>query len=221
MYTILVVEDDINTNEGICEYLNNTCYKAIAAFDGDEALTLFVQEQVDLVILDIMLPKVSGMAVLTRMKAKKDVPVIMLTAISDEYMQIASFDNLVDDYITKPFSIVLLEKRIASVLRRRERKSYTEVWTNGDVSVDFDAYTATDHNGRIHVTPKEIDLLKLLINNKGIVLTRNQILDVMWDETCYIEDRLVDTYIKNLRKKLRLENIVTIRGVGYKFEVIS
>ena len=145
----------------------------------------------------------------------------MLTAIEDEYTQSQSFDELADDYVTKPFSMVLLGKRITALLRRCGQMQSIDTITFGDVTVNFSGYTAHDKNGRIDITPKEIELLKLLIEHKGLVLTRSQILDELWGYDYPIIDRTIDTYIKNLRKKLRLNCIVTVKGIGYKYEVVE
>ena len=219
MAALLIVEDDKQTNEAICEYLKSAGYKIIPAYDGAEALQLWEQENIDLVVLDIMLPKVTGLAVLHEIRKKSAVPVLMLTAIEDEYTQITSFDEHADDYMTKPFSMVLLGRRVTALLRRSGKSILSDIVTFGDVTVDFSGYTAQDANGKIDVTPKEIDLLRLLIEHKGLVLTRSQILDDLWGIDTPIIDRTIDTYIKNLRKKLRLDCIVTVKGIGYKYEV--
>ena len=219
MATILIVEDDHKTNEAICEYLKPTGHTVIPAYDGGEALQLFAQNSVDLVVLDIMLPHVSGLSVLHEIRQTSTTPVLMLTAIGDEYTQVMSFDEQADDYMTKPFSMVLLGKRITALLRRSGQTAPVQKMTFGDVTVDFSGYTASDGNGKIDIMPKEIDLLRLLVEHKGLVLTRSQILDELWGADYPIIDRTVDTYIKNLRKKLRLDCIVTVKGIGYKFEV--
>ena len=219
MAALLIVEDDKQTNEAICEYLQSAGHKIIPAYDGTEALLLFHQEDIDLVVLDIMLPKVTGLAVLHEIRKKSAVPVLMLTAIEDEYTQITSFDEQADDYMTKPFSMVLLGRRVTALLRRNGKSILSDIVTFGDVTVDFSGYTAQDSNGKIDVTPKEIDLLRLLMEHKGLVLTRSQILDDLWGIDTPIIDRTIDTYIKNLRKKLRLDCIVTVKGIGYKYEV--
>ncbi|GIO42199.1 response regulator transcription factor [Paenibacillus apis] len=218
MSTILVVEDDRETNEAIAEYLKVAGHRVISAYDGEEALRRFRDHSIHLIILDIMLPKISGLSVLLQVRETSAVPVLMLSAISDEYTQIISFDIQADDYITKPFSMVLLDKRVTALLRRGDKPQNVNFMTFGDVKVDFSGYTASDAGGRIDITPKEIELLKLLVEHQGLVLTRTQILDDLWGEECTINDRTIDTYIKNLRKKLRLESIVTVKGVGYKFE---
>lgn len=173
---------------------------------------------VDLVVLDIMLPKMDGMTVLKELRKSRTVPTLMLTAIEDEHTQVASFDAEADDYITKPFSMVLLGKRITALLRRSGKSPELSQIQFGDITVNFSGYTAWNQEGQIDLTPKEIELLKLLVEHKGLVLTRSQILDELWGYDTPVIDRTVDTYIKNLRKKLNLDRIVTVKGVGYKYE---
>lgn len=219
MATILIVEDDRPTNEAICEYLTSAGHTTLPAYDGANALQLFAQKAVDLVVLDIMLPGVTGLGVLHELRKTSSIPVLMLTALGDEYTQVTSFDGQADDYMTKPFSMVLLGRRIAALLRRCGKGIVSDTMTFGAVTVDFAGYTAGDHSGKIDITPKEIDLLRLLVENKGLVLTRAQMLDALWGFDAPILDRTIDTYIKNLRKKLRLDCIVTVKGIGYKYEV--
>lgn len=219
MAKLLIVEDDEQTNESICEYLKAAGHNTISAHDGVEALDTFNQNNFDLVVLDIMLPKMTGLAVLHEIRSKSSIPVLMLTAIEDEYTQVTSFDEQADDYITKPFSMVLLGRHITALLRRSGKGVMLDTMTFGNVIVDFSGYTARDTTGRIDITPKEIDLLRLLVEHKGLVLTRSQILDNLWGMDYPIIDRTIDTYIKNLRKKLRLNCIVTVKGIGYKYEV--
>lgn len=218
MATILIVEDERQTNEAIGEYLRVTGHRTVSAYDGAAALALFAQETVDLVVLDIMLPKVTGLGVLREIRKKSSVPILMLTAIDDEYTQVASFDEQADDYMTKPFSMVLLGRRVTALLRRSGQELGMDMVTFGDVTVDFSGYSAYDSGGKIDITPKEIDLLRLLVEHRGLVLTRAQILDELWGIDAAVIDRTVDTYIKNLRKKLRLDCIVTVKGIGYKYE---
>jgi DNA-binding response OmpR family regulator len=218
MATLLIVEDDKQTNEAICEYLKSAGHKIVPAYDGAEAVQIFNQDKIDLVVLDIMLPKMTGLAVLHEIRQKSSVSILMLTAIADEYTQVTSFDEKADDYITKPFSMVLLGRRVTALLRRSGQGVMFDTMTFGDVTVNFSGYTANDLTGKIDITPKEIDLLKLLVEHKGLVLTRNQILDDLWGDDYPIIDRTIDTYIKNLRKKLRLDCIVTVKGIGYKYE---
>ena len=218
MATLLVIEDDINTNEAICEYMKSAGHTTLSALDGEEGLLLAKEPSVDLVVLDIMLPKIDGMTVLRELRKCSAVPVLMLTAIEDEHTQATSFDAEADDYITKPFSMVLLGKRITALLRRSGKNPEILRVQFGDIIVDFGGYAAWNQAGRIDLTPKEIELLKLLLEHKGFVLTRSQILDELWGYDAPIIDRTVDTYIKNLRKKLNLDRIITVKGVGYKYE---
>lgn len=219
MATLLIVEDDKKTNEAICEYLKSTGHETLSAYDGVEAIQIFREKKVDLAVLDIMLPKMTGLAVLHEIRQTNPLPVIMLTAIEDEYTQIHSFDEQADDYIIKPFSMVLLGKRITALLRRSGQSIIPDTMVFGDVIVDFSGYTARDSDGKIELTPKEIDLLRLFVEHKGLVLTRNQILDELWGDNNLIIDRTIDTYVKNLRKKCRLNCLVTVKGIGYKYEV--
>lgn len=219
MATILIIEDDRETNEAICEYLKSAGHITFSVCDGADALTVFAQRNIDLVVLDIMLPTITGLGVLHEIRKKSSVPVLMLTAIKDEYTQVTSFDEQADDYVTKPFSMVLLGKRITALLRRNGKADISNTINFGDVTVDFSGYTAKDTNGKIDLTPKEIDLLRLLVEHKGLVLTRSQILDDLWGNDAPIIDRTVDVYIRNLRKKLRLNCIITVKGIGYKYEV--
>jgi DNA-binding response OmpR family regulator len=219
MATLLIVEDDIDTNEAVCEYLQEAGHSTISAFDGDEAITLFSENKIDLVVLDIMLPTITGLAVLNSIRKTSQVPVLMLTAMEDEQTQVASFDGQADDYMTKPFSMVILGKRITALLRRSNPAEKVDAWTYGDLTVNFSGYSAHDASGELDVTAKELDLLKLLVEHQGLVLSRTQILDGVWGDNSYVLDRLVDTYIKNLRKKLHLDCIKTVKGIGYKLEV--
>lgn len=218
MATLLVIEDDINTNEAICEYMKSAGHTILSAVDGEEGLLLAKEPSIDLVVLDIMLPKIDGMTVLRELRKCSTVPILMLTAIEDEHTQATSFDAEADDYITKPFSMVLLGKRITALLRRSGKNPEILRVQFGDITVDFGGYAAWNQAGRIDLTPKEIELLKLLLEHKGLVLTRSQILDELWGYDAPIIDRTVDTYIKNLRKKLNLNRIITVKGVGYKYE---
>ena len=219
MAKILIVEDNADTNEALSEYLQEAGHEIISAYDGTEALELFSNNTVDLIVLDIMLPTMSGLAVLNAVRKTSQIPVIMLTALEDEYTQVSSFDCLADDYMTKPFSMVVLGKRITALLRRAGIKDEPDIWEYGDLIIDFSGYSACNQNGKVDVTPKELDLLKLLVEHKGLVLSRSQILNAVWGDNSFVIDRIVDSYIRNLRKKLKLDCIVTVKGIGYKLEV--
>ena len=215
---ILIVEDEKEIREGVSEYLAEVGYSVISAEDGMQAIELFKNNKIDLVILDIMLPKANGFVVLNKIRQESNVPVIMLTAMSDDYTQIMSFDEEADDYITKPFSIMVLHKRIEALLRRGVKVSENKKWCYGDIEIDFEGYSARKNGENIDLKPKEIKLIELLLKYEGKVLTRAQILDNLWNIEESPNDRVIDVYIKNIRKKLLLDCIVTVKGIGYKFE---
>ncbi|WP_343009747.1 response regulator transcription factor [Clostridium celatum] len=215
---ILIVEDEKEIREGVSEYLAEVGYSVISAEDGMQAIELFKNNKIDLVILDIMLPKANGFVVLNKIRQESNVPVIMLTAMSDDYTQIMSFDEEADDYITKPFSIIVLHKRIEALIRRGVKVSENKKWCYGDIEIDFEGYSARKNGENIDLKPKEIKLIELLLKYEGKVLTRAQILDNLWRIEEAPNDRVIDVYIKNIRKKLLLDCIVTVKGIGYKFE---
>lgn len=215
---ILIVEDEIDIREGISEYLSEVGYDVMVAEDGQEGIDLFKSNEFDLVLLDIMLPKINGFGVLSQIREISDVPVMMLTAMTDDYSQIMSFNEKADDYITKPFSVVVLHKRIEALQRRIQGRQQNNKWIYKDVEVDFLGFCAKKDNNPVDLKPKDIKLLELLIKHKNQVLTRNQMLDSLWEIDEAPADRVIDVYIKNLRKKLDLDCITTVKGIGYKFE---
>ena len=194
MAKILIVEDNQGTNKAICEYMKEAGHTLFSAFTGSEALKIFREKELDIIVLDIMLPEMSGIVVLHEIRKISNIPVIMLTALDDEYTQSNSFDEMADDYITKPFSMLILGKRITALLRRSQNKPAVNTVKLGDITVDFSGYTASDENGKIDITPKELEILKVLIDNKGLVLSRNQILDEVWGYDCDVIDRTIDAY---------------------------
>lgn len=211
---ILVVEDDQMIREGICEYLVEFGYSVIEASDGSEALDSF-SESVNLVILDIQIPFINGLDVLKEIRKKSNLPILILTAFSDEDYKIEAFTHLADGYIEKPFSLPLLKVRVDSLIEKYFGQ--TEKFEYNDTEVDFTGYTASVNGRTVDVNAKEIEILRCLLKNEGQALTRSQIIDNVWKETDDIPfDRVIDVYIKELRKKLELDCIVTIRNVGYK-----
>lgn len=215
---ILIIEDEIDIREGISEFLSEVGYEVTQAGDGQEGIDLFKEDKFDLVLLDIMLPKINGFGVLNQIREIGNTPVIMLTAMNDDYSQIMSFNSEADDYITKPFSVIILQKRIEALLRRCQKTENTNKWIYKDIEVDFLGFSAKKNGEFVDLKPKEIKLLELLIKHKKQVLTRTQMLDNLWDIDEAPNDRVIDVYIKNLRKKLELDCIVTVKGIGYKFE---
>lgn len=218
MKKILLVEDEEVTREGVEEFLKVKGYEVVAVGDGETAIEAFQSESFDLVVLDIMLPKADGFEVLKTIRETSETSVLMLTAMDDESTQIMSFEEQADDYMSKPFSLIILEKRIEALLRRSKTDYTRELWVYHKTKVDFSGFSATYENQSIDVTPKEIKLLQLLVEHKGQALTREQILDRLWEFEEAPLDRVIDVYIKNLRKKLHLDCIKTVKGVGYKYE---
>lgn len=177
MAKILIVEDNQGTNKAICEYMKEAGHTLFSAFTGSEALKIFREKELDIIVLDIMLPEMSGIVVLHEIRKISNIPVIMLTALDDEYTQSNSFDEMADDYITKPFSMLILGKRITALLRRSQNKPAVNTVKLGDITVDFSGYTASDENGKIDITPKELEILKVLIDN--ILPSRKQTTSLM------------------------------------------
>lgn len=215
---ILVVEDEVAISDGICAFLINSGYNCIQAFDGEQALLKFEQNEIDFVLLDIMLPKKSGLEVLQLIRKQSEVPVLILTALSDDETKIVAFNTLADGFINKPFSLAVLAARIEAIYRRRN--PVNEGWKYKNLEVDFVNYVVTVDGQKIKINPKELEVLKVLVNNQNQILTRSQIIEKAWsyDEEIPLE-RVVDVYIKSLRKKLGLDCIVTVKNVGYKLEL--
>ena len=220
MQKILVVEDDLDIQELLKNFLQEVGYEIILASDGVESLSVFSVSQFDLVLLDVMLPKIDGFAVCEFIRKQSQVPIIMLTALSGEEEQIRGLDLQVDDYITKPFSMPILIRKIAAVLRRSNGPQEDEHKTISyqNLVLDYDNYTATVDGAVYELTQREFEVLKELLTNQGRILTRQNLLDKLWRYDFYGDERVVDTHIKNLRKKLGIEFIQTIRGVGYKID---
>lgn len=211
---ILLVEDEPALREGTGRFLTSRGWRVLEAADGRLALRL--AQQADIIVLDIMLPDMTGLEVLKQLRQDSDVPVLMLTALGDEATQISSFNCLADDYLTKPFSLVILEKHLQALLRRR--LAPTEQWRCGRAMVNFTAYTSQYDGSDAGLTPKEIQLLKLLIEHPGRVWSRQAILARLWADDELPFDRVIDVYVKNLRKRLHLDCIITVKGVGYRYE---
>ena len=213
---ILVVEDDKMIREGISEYLSESGYIIIEAKDGKEALSKF-NNDINLVILDIQIPFINGLEVLKEIRKKSKLPILILTAFSDEEYKIDAFTNLADGYIEKPFSLPVLKARIDSLIKKNFGR--IEKFDYKNIEVNFTSYTAKKNNQNIDINAKELEILKYLLDNEGYALTRMQIIDNVWKETEEIPyDRVIDVYIKELRKKLELDCIITIRNVGYKLD---
>ena len=214
---ILIVEDEDMIREGISDYLSDCGYETIEAGDGEEALEQFFNHKVDLVLLDIQMPKRNGLEVLSEIRKSSQVPVLMLTAFQDEEYKMSAFAALADGYLEKPFSLSLLKVRVDAIFKRYYDTG--RIFTYRDTQVDFDSYSAKVAGQEVAVNAKELEILDYLVRNEGRALTRSQIIDAVWKMTDEVPfDRVIDVYIKELRKKLDLDCILTVRNVGYKLE---
>ena len=203
--------------EGVVEFLREYKYEMVEAGDGLEALKKFNHE-INLVILDIKLPSMSGLEVLGKIREKSRVPVLMMTAFSDEESQIMAFSNLADGFMEKPFSLPVLKARVEALLKKTLGEDLRE-FNYQETKIDFVSFRAEIAGQAVEMKPKELEILKYLFLNEGRVLKREQIIENVWKESEEIPfDRVIDVYIKELRKKLKLDCIYTVRGVGYKLE---
>ena len=222
MYKILVVDDEPKIREIIKEYAEFSGYEVTEAEDGMVALGLCKLNDYDLIIMDIMMPKLDGYSAVKEIKKIKDIPTIMLSARGEEYDKLYGFDLGIDDYVVKPFSPKELMARINAVITRRKGVSQTQqsVLNFEGLQINVPARTVSVNGKRIELTPKEYDLLFYLVENKNIALSRDKLLSDIWGYDFFGDDRTIDTHIKNLRNNLGeyRKFIVTLRGVGYKFE---
>ena len=221
MQKILVVEDDFDIQELLQNFLQEAGYEVAVANDGVEALSLFAGQRYDLIVLDIMLPKIDGYGVCELIRKQSDVPIIMLTALSGEEDQIKGLDMQVDDYITKPFAIEELLARIRVILRKGSGKREEEgnVLSACGVLMNVASHTVTCEGKEIALTNKEFSLLQTLLENKNIVLSRDTLLTRVWSYDYIGETNVVDVYVRYLRQKIDdafgIRLIQTVRGVGY------
>ena len=215
---ILVVEDDKDIQELVEEILKAEGYVVLTAANGLEGYELFKTNQVDLIILDVMMPKMDGyqMAKLVRQRDEK-VPIIMLTALEGEYDEIKGFEIGVDDYITKPFSFNILIKRVKAISRRNEKEEAKSLEFK-EIALDVESFKAQVNDKEIELTYKEFEIIHLLMKNKNKVISRQSLLDEIWGKEYKGDTRVLDSHIKNLRKKLNIPYIKTLKGIGYKFE---
>lgn len=224
MSKILVVDDEEKIRDIIKEYLEFEGFEYIEAENGVEAINILKKEQVDLVLLDVMMPKIDGIKVLKEIRAKGNTPVILLTARAEEYDKLFGFELGADDYIVKPFSPREVMARIKAIIARSGPKSQqreeNEIIEFPGIKIDISARELLIDGEKKQMTPKEFDLLVFLVKNRNVVLTRERILSEVWSYDFFGDDRTVDTHIKMLRNTLGQyrDYIATVWGVGYKFE---
>lgn len=218
MKKILIIDDEWKIRKLIKDYLVREGYTVDEAGDGEEGIEKFFSTGYDVVILDIMMPKIDGWSVCRKIREESQVPIIMLTARSDESDQLFGFDLEADEYMTKPFNPKLLVAKVKALLRR-DRKIVDNVpMAFRDLVIDGVKREVKLKDVVLELTPKEYDLLYFFIENKGIALSREKILNSVWGWDYFGDSRTVDTHIKRLRKKIGDEYIQTVRGFGYKFE---
>lgn len=220
MKKILIVEDDLAIQALLHDFISEAGYDVTLASDGVEALAKYAERQFDLILLDIMLPKIDGYGVCAVIRRQSAVPIIMLTALDGEQDQIRGLDLQVDDYITKPFSLPILIRKIAAVLRRSARQEDApRTLAYRDLTLDLDGYRVYAGERSVDLTPREFEILRELLTHQGRILTRQNLLRTLWKYEFFGEERIIDTHIKNLRKKLgAADYIETIRGVGYRID---
>ncbi|MCX6012022.1 MAG: response regulator transcription factor [Chloroflexi bacterium] len=226
-YTLLVVEDDKNMLEIINYNLSKEGYKVITASDGIQAIETARSKKPDIIILDIMLPKLDGLEVCRRLRYDLTTPILMLTARAEEIDKILGLEVGADDYMTKPFSMRELLARIKAITRRlemtKQEPKILDVIKAGDIEIDPGRHMALNRGLKLNLSPKEFDLLIFLVKNRRQVFSRDQLLDKIWGYDSSIETRTVDVHIRWLRQKIEVDpvnpkHLLTIHGVGYKFE---
>jgi DNA-binding response OmpR family regulator len=224
--TILLVDDEDSVQKLLAYPLERDGYKVLPARDGEEALICFEQEQVDLVVLDLMLPRLDGLEVCRRLRAQSSVPIIMLTARGDELDKVLGLELGADDYITKPFSIREFRSRVRALLRRaaapRHDPRREEAIVSNGVRIDPDRRTVELDEQEVQLTYVEFELLRVLASNPGRVFTRQALLEELWGGSEYRDPRTIDVHVRHLREKLEPDPkdpqlIVTVRSVGYRF----
>ena len=215
---ILIVDDEKLIRDVIKTYAEEENFECLEAENGLEALDIINKQNIDLIVLDIMMPKMDGMSFLETLKKEKNIPVIILSARTEEYDKLRGFDLGTDDYLTKPFSPKELIARIKAILKRT-KNTPEDIYQYHDLKVDFKAHAVTIGDEEIKLTLKEYELLVYMLENQNIALSRNQLLNKIWGYDFYGDDRTIDTHVKMLRNSLGKyrDLIITVRGVGYKF----
>ena len=219
MKKILVIEDEKDIQNIIKAFLENADYKVETADDGLEGINLIQNNSYDLVLLDIMMPKIDGFVVCEMIRKNSNIPIIILTALTDEESQLKGFDKLADDYITKPFSMPIVLKHIEAIFRRTDNNNETSnILKYKNMILNTENYEVYVDNQKVSLTYREFEILKIFLENQGKVFSRDNILNSIWNYDYFGDDKIVNTHIKNIRKKLGYDYIETVRGVGYKID---
>ncbi|HIS12848.1 MAG TPA: response regulator transcription factor [Candidatus Onthocola stercoravium] len=219
MKKILVIEDEKDIQNIIKAFLENADYKVETADDGLEGINLIQKNSYDLVLLDIMMPKIDGFVVCEMIRKNSNIPIIILTALTDEESQLKGFDKLADDYITKPFSMPIVLKHIEAIFRRTDNNNETSnILKYKNMILNTENYEVYVDNQKVSLTYREFEILKIFLENQGKVFSRDNILNSIWNYDYFGDDKIVNTHIKNIRKKIGYDYIETVRGVGYKID---
>lgn len=220
MAMILIADDEENIRAVLREYAEFEGYSVLEAADGMEAVRVAKSNKVDLVIMDVMMPKLDGFSAVKEIRKEKDVPVLMLSARVEEYDKLFGFEIGADDYVTKPFSPKEVMARIGAILKRSKRAENKKIVSDG-LTIDIAGRNVFVDGVKAEMTPKEYELLFYLAENEGIAVTREKLLTEVWGYDFYGDDRTVDTHIKMLRASLGSyrDKIITLRGLGYKMEL--
>lgn len=220
MKKILVVEDEPEIRTLLDNFLTHEGFEVSLAGDGVEALSLFGRAHFDLVLLDIMIPKIDGFGVCEVIKKQSDVPVMFLSALIDDKSQIKGYDLMADDYVTKPFSMPILIRKINALLRRNDTSGSRKdpLLVCGDILINTDTMEVSVAGTPVDLTSREFDLLCTFAKNPGRVYSREMLLDLLWDYDSLVDERIVDCHIKNLRHKMGGDYIETVRGKGYRID---
>ena len=218
---ILIVEDDKETTELTAEFLQAKNYLVDTATNGVECIKKFKESKFDMIILDVRMPNLDGHTTCKMIRNTSNIPIIFLTALADESDQIRGFDLGCDDYITKPFSFNLLLKRVEAVLRRSHNENKNTELNFEEISLDLNTYSLKVKDAVVELTLKEFNILKELIEKYPQVITRETLLDSIWGYDYYGDSRIVDAHIKNIRKKIGLPYIKTVKGIGYTLDKID
>ena len=219
---ILVVDDESRMRKLVKDFLTKKNFQVLEAGNGEEAMDIFYEEKdIALIILDVMMPKMDGWEVCREIRKNSKVPIIMLTARSDERDELLGFDLGVDEYISKPFSPKILVARVEAILRRTGQSNPEDVLSAGGIVIDKAAHLATVDGNPMELSFKEFELLTYFLENEGIALSREKILNSVWNYDYFGDARTIDTHVKKLRSKMgeKGEYIKTVWGMGYKFEV--
>lgn len=213
---ILIIEDDAAIQNILTEPLTAEGYEVASAFDGAEGITEFQKQEYDLILLDLMLPKIDGYTVCEMIRRESQIPIIILTALDSEDAQIKGFDKLADDYITKPFSVKLVLKRVEALLRRTSSDVLSDTIRYKEIALSESERKVTVSGNEVSLTHLEFEILLLFLKNKGRVFTRDDLLNLVWGYDFIGDEKGVNFHIMNLRKKLNVDYIETVRGVGYR-----